>query len=108
MNPTATKRNRWLRVRLSANEEEAINRLYQRRKVPALVRAMLLGTQRPEMTVRPPEAKTESLARARILNQLQGISRRLNQSESLSPSAAVGLQAALLGILQEMERTRGH
>jgi hypothetical protein len=108
MNPTENKRDRWLRVRLSASEEEAINRLYQRRKVPALVRALLLGAQRPEMTVRPPEEKSEALIRARILSQLQSISRLINRSESLSPAAAVQVQAALLSILREMERDHGH
>ena len=108
MSPTETKRDRWLRVRLSASEEEAIDRLYQRRKVPALVRALLLGTQQPEMTIRPPEEKRDALTRAQILSQLQSISRRINQSESLSPSAALELQAALLSILHEMERDHGH
>ncbi|MDD5260316.1 MAG: hypothetical protein PHD76_00555 [Methylacidiphilales bacterium] len=102
MNPQE-KRNRWLRVRLNDAEEAAIFARYQRRKVPALVRALLLGTKQPEGMPNAPIDSTEILWKAQILSQLQSISRAVNEHPSISAIYCVKLQAALLAILNKLE-----
>ncbi|MEO0453466.1 MAG: hypothetical protein AAFY98_04940 [Verrucomicrobiota bacterium] len=107
MKTTKEKRTRCLRVRLTPQEEQELHSRFQKRKIPGLVRALLLEREPPQ-NIKEKSAKADPIQTAYFLGQLESIARSVNGTAQLNAAEKTKILSILMGIIEEVETDRGH